>query len=170
MRLYGLIMFTVMSTAPFTAIKLTKPEKKYFPQAEKKTAGNFEPVAVIELFTSQGCSSCPPADRLLAKTNRTSNGRNIFTLSFHVDYWNRLGWADPFSQSAFSKRQEHYVSSLNASGSYTPQAVVNGTTEFVGSNESSLNRAIAKSLNTKTEVSFTKLTPVSKEGNPLKVE
>lgn len=69
----------------------------------------FEPFAVVELFTSQGCSSCPPADELLAKTitGAKKSGKKIFALSFHVDYWNRLGWKDPFSSSNFSQRQKN---------------------------------------------------------------
>jgi len=75
---------------------------------QTKVNGNFEPVAVIELFTSQGCSSCPPADALLAQTitDAKTNGKKILALSFHVDYWNRLGWADPFSSAAYSARQK----------------------------------------------------------------
>lgn len=170
MRLYNFIGLTVMAMAACDTVNVPKTEEKILPEMSINSVGNFEPVAVIELFTSQGCSSCPPADRLLAKTNKNNNGKNIFTLSFHVDYWNRLGWADPFSQNAFSRRQAQYVSSLRASGSYTPQMVVNGSTEFVGSNESSLNRAITRALNTKSEVSFTKLNTDSRDGAPLKVE
>ncbi len=69
--------------------------------------GSFEPVAVIELFTSQGCSSCPSADKLLSQTITTAKnkGQKIFGLSYHVDYWNRLGWSDPFSNKLYSQRQ-----------------------------------------------------------------
>ncbi len=84
----------------------------------KNTTGVFAPVAVVELFTSQGCSSCPSADKLLAQTINNSNGKKIFALSFHVDYWNRLGWADPFSNAAFLKRQNDYVTALNINGAY----------------------------------------------------
>ena len=91
--------------------------------------------AVVELFTSQGCSSCPPADRLLSSllAEAEKEGKNIFPLSFHVDYWNRLGWRDPYSSSDFSKRQRRYATALS-SGVYAPQMVFKGREECVGSN------------------------------------
>ena len=97
-------------------------------EQQNMSIGAFQPVAVLELFTSQGCSSCPAADRLLARTisNAGKDGKNVFALSFHVDYWNRLGWPDPFSTKEYSDRQSQYASQLNLSGVYTPQIVVNG--------------------------------------------
>ncbi|MCR9142817.1 MAG: DUF1223 domain-containing protein [bacterium] len=92
---------------------------------------------VIELFTSQGCSSCPPADRVLSLLRQTGqiDGIPIVTLSEHVDYWNRLGWTDPYSQAVFSDRQAAYARSINRSNRiYTPQMVVDGREEFVGHN------------------------------------
>jgi hypothetical protein len=120
----------------------------------------FEPFAVVELFTSQGCSSCPPADALLARTiaDAKTSGKKIFALSFHVDYWNRLGWKDPFSSSNFSQRQKDYVTALNLDGAYTPQMVINGSSQFVGSDNSSLTQSLTKALNTKAAVNFTTLT------------
>ena len=93
----------------------------------------YEPVAVLELFTSQGCSSCPPADDNLGELAEQANQGllNVIPLSFHVDYWNRLGWKDPYSQAAFSERQRWYGEKFGRV--YTPQVVVNGTDEFVGS-------------------------------------
>src|SRR5579871_2087026 len=85
----------------------------------------FAPVAVLELFTSQGCSSCPPADELLGKYISKEN-ENIFPLSFHVDYWNHLGWKDIFSMAAYSERQKKYASLLNLETIYTPQLIING--------------------------------------------
>lgn len=119
-----------------------------------------QPFAVIELFTSQGCSSCPPADRLLSQTiaEAKKDGRNIIALSFHVDYWNRLGWADPFSDKAYSQRQSEYVSAMHLRSAYTPQMVVNGKYEFVGSNTGDLNTALDKSLKTKPAAGFKSLT------------
>ncbi|GAB3982925.1 hypothetical protein GCM10028806_55580 [Spirosoma terrae] len=95
-----------------------------------------EPVAVVELFTSQGCSSCPSADHLLTETlaDAAKTNRNIIGLSFHVDYWDRLGWKDPFSNHAFTKRQYAYGEHFKLKGVYTPQEIVNGQQEFVGSN------------------------------------
>ena len=102
--------------------------------------------AVIELFTSEGCSSCPPADAVVAKIEKESAGKPIYILAFHVDYWNRLGWKDGFSSAAYSQRQNQYARWLNLSSVYTPQIVVNGRTEFVGSEEGTLRNAIKTNL------------------------
>jgi hypothetical protein len=98
---------------------------------------------LIELFTSEGCSSCPPADRLLEKI-AAENNADVYVLSFHVDYWNYIGWKDPFSQARFSDRQRNYARQFSLESIYTPQVVVNGITEFVGSDEQRLRAAIAK--------------------------
>ncbi len=98
---------------------------------------------VVELFTSQGCSSCPPADRLLARLAASGEG-DVIPLSFHVDYWNYIGWTDPFSSSEWSKRQRGYAESLGAGRIYTPQAVINGRAECVGSNETRVREEIAR--------------------------
>lgn len=104
--------------------------------------------AVVELFTSQGCSSCPPADRLLTQLDELASEQNlpIFTLSMHVDYWNRLGWTDPYSSRQFTQRQHAYADAANSRSVYTPQMVVNGEAEFVGSDSAKAKRAIIKAL------------------------
>ncbi len=94
---------------------------------------------VLELFTSQGCSSCPPADRLLRAVGEQPK---VIALSFHVDYWNHLGWRDPFSDARWSGRQEAYARRLAGGRLYTPQLVVNGLRHFVGSDRASLERAL----------------------------
>jgi len=99
----------------------------------------------MELFTSQGCSSCPPADALLAEYV-TSNNTQIIPLSFHVDYWNRLGWADPFSSNAYSVRQQWYSEHLPKGSVYTPQLIVNGRGEAVGNNRNSVKNLVQKEL------------------------
>ncbi|WP_461449919.1 DUF1223 domain-containing protein [Mucilaginibacter sp.] len=111
-----------------------------------KTTSSDKGFAVIELFTSEGCSSCPPADAVIAKVEKESTDKPIYILAFHVDYWNRLGWKDVFSSSAYSQRQNQYAQWLNLSSVYTPQIVVNGRTEFVGSEEGTLRNAIKTSL------------------------
>ncbi|HEY3770974.1 MAG TPA: DUF1223 domain-containing protein [Candidatus Angelobacter sp.] len=100
---------------------------------------------VVELFTSEGCSSCPPADELLGHLRQDLSARNIqvIPLGFHVDYWNSLGWKDRFSSADFSARQEQYARSLKVDGPYTPQMVVDGETEFVGSSSGQANSAIS---------------------------
>lgn len=105
-------------------------------------------VAVVELFTSQGCSSCPPADETLQQiaVAARSNDLPVYTLSFHVDYWNRLGWTDPYSDPTYTKRQQAYARAIRSTRIYTPQMIVNGTTEFVGSHRSKANDAIKQAL------------------------
>jgi len=90
---------------------------------------------VVELFTSEGCSSCPPADGLLKKLSEDQPFDNIevIALEEHVDYWNHLGWRDPYSSSDFTQRQNDYASSLPRGGVYTPQMVIDGRVQFVGS-------------------------------------
>ncbi len=102
---------------------------------------------VVELFTSEGCSDCPPADRLLYRLEQTQPvpGAEIIALEQHVDYWDNEGWRDPFSSAQFTQRQADYVRSLHASTAYTPQMVVDGATEFVGSDERAALAAIAES-------------------------
>ncbi|MDT0608451.1 DUF1223 domain-containing protein [Croceitalea rosinachiae] len=101
----------------------------------------YEPIVVLELFTSQGCSSCPPADILLDKA-KSNYPENVFALSYHVDYWNYIGWEDPFSKSAFSVKQRAYNQKFRSRSNYTPQMVVNGLEHFVGSNQSKLTSKI----------------------------
>jgi hypothetical protein len=108
--------------------------------------GGGEPFAVVELFTSEGCSSCPPAERLLADIARRGDGRNVMTLEFHVDYWNSGGWTDPWSSAAWTARQESYIQVLRESSPYTPQMIVNGTHAFVGSDREAAGRAIDAAL------------------------
>ena len=94
---------------------------------------------VVELFTSQGCSSCPPADRLLATL---ANDTLVAPLSFHIDYWNDLGWVDPYSQAAWTERQHRYARALGDTRVYTPELVVGGTVAMVGSNASQVRSAL----------------------------
>ena len=102
--------------------------------------------AVVELFTSEGCSSCPPADELVAKVQQENSAKPVYILAFHVDYWDFQGWKDVFSKSEFTRRQYQYSAWLRTESVYTPQIVVNGKREFVGSEESSLRNAISQSL------------------------
>jgi hypothetical protein len=104
-------------------------------------------VAVVELFTSQGCSSCPPADRLLSRLAQDSKYQGkVIPLSFHVDYWNHIGWTDPFSSARWSDRQKAYARVFRSNRIYTPQVVVNGRTEGVGSQEGVVLGKISEAL------------------------
>jgi hypothetical protein len=133
-------------------ISLTSLLAFSFSEMDRKSAySNF---VVLELFTSQGCSSCPSADKLLAKTYEEAqkNHKQLFVLSYHVDYWDRLGWKDPFSQSLFTKRQYEYANQFGLQGVYTPQVVINGAKEFVGSDARKLNSALESNLNPKAKI------------------
>lgn len=102
--------------------------------------------AVVELFTSEGCSSCPPADDLVARIQKEDKDRPVYLLAFHVDYWDRLGWKDVFSSATYTDRQRQYARWLKVQSVYTPQIVVNGKKEFVGSEASTLRSTIEKDL------------------------
>ena len=106
---------------------------------------------VVELFTSEGCSSCPPADKLLEKLRSD----DVLVLSFHVDYWNQLGWRDPFSSPEYTIRQRQYAGLFKLDQVYTPQMIVGGETEFVGSNSKLATAAISKAKNRRIVQSLT---------------
>jgi hypothetical protein len=125
--------------------------------ANAKTAGNSGPV-VVELFTSEGCSSCPPADALLVKLTEKQRleKEEIIALEEHVDYWDQLGWRDPFSSAEWTGRQEKYAAAFGNGTVYTPQMVVDGRAEFVGSREREARRVIEEMAGiAKTEVHAT---------------
>ena len=102
------------------------------------------PAVLVELFTSEGCSSCPPADELLSRLagKQAPNGPLIVALSEHVTYWNHDGWVDPFSQELFTQRQNGYARAFRIDGPYTPQAVVDGRRQMVGSDGTGILKAI----------------------------
>ena len=116
----------------------------YFAVPQNTGDGSPASVAIVELFTSEGCSSCPPADALLRQINlkRTSAGQLIVGISEHVTYWDSGAWRDPFSSQKFTDRQSAYASRLSPDGSYTPQMVLNGREQFVGSDAEALEQAL----------------------------
>lgn len=117
----------------------------FLPGKDRAGPGKTRPV-LIELFTSEGCSSCPPADALLQQLDKTQpvNGAQVVVLSEHVDYWNHLGWRDPYSSRLFSDRQESYVRHFGLASAYTPQMIVDGSAEFVGNDLQQADQAIQK--------------------------
>ena len=118
------------------------------------TPALIDPV-VVELFTSQGCSSCPPADRLISRLGDPKLRGRVIPLAFHVDYWDRLGWRDPFSSPAWTTRQEEYARAMGLHGTYTPQIVVAGSRECVGSDQSKVMAAIQAEANGRRPVKIT---------------
>jgi len=139
MKSFKIFLFIAIVAISALALSSFTNKNRSLPVADKG-------FAVVELFTSEGCSSCPPADAVVAKIEKESAGKPIYILAFHVDYWNRLGWKDVFSSAAYSERQNQYAQWLNLSSVYTPQVVVNGRTEFVGSEEGTLRNAIKTNL------------------------
>ncbi len=128
-----------------TATAQTRETKQNQPTKPAETKA--KPTVLVELFTSEGCSSCPPADRVLSQLEKQQPNGNaeIITLALHVDYWNYLGWKDEFSSKQFSERQSGYAERFKLDSIYTPQMVVDGQTQFVGSNLGTAQKAISDS-------------------------
>ncbi|MEO0571045.1 MAG: DUF1223 domain-containing protein [Bacteroidota bacterium] len=140
-------------------IEATKPEEIVLVE------GQFEPIVVLELFTSQGCSSCPPADVLLDRAKK-QHPNNVFALSYHVDYWNYIGWEDPFSSKQYTTKQSFYNRKLGYRGNYTPEMVINGREHFVGSNGAKVNAKITQYGKIKAENGID-LSGTKRNGNSL---
>lgn len=152
----AILACSVVSMTPTAAQSGTRTPRSTASSVAKQTPSRSGPtgstgIAVVELFTSQSCNSCPPADAALRQVAEIASKRDlaVYVLSFHVDYWNRLGWSDPYSSDGFSKRQRQYASSVGSRRVYTPQMIVSGTTEFVGSNKAKAYAAINASLKEK---------------------
>ena len=128
------------------AVALDVQASSHGKSREQVRAGATATPVLVELFTSEGCSSCPPADDVLQKlkAEQSVSGAHIIALGQHVDYWNRLGWTDPYSSHDFSDRQNRYAGTFHSDSVYTPQMVVDGKTEFVGSDAGKARSAIAE--------------------------
>lgn len=156
-----MILKNLLGTAAFVAIMFTVSAFSCTSSAEEiheNPVSENKGFAVLELFTSEGCSSCPSADQLMGKIGQQYKDQSVYILAYHVDYWNNLGWKDKFSSTENSKRQQQYAQTLH-SQIYTPQLVVNGKKEFVGSDENAIENAIQTALlnsnNTKIDLSAT---------------
>jgi hypothetical protein len=145
----GYVAFSLMERDVTSTNAARTPFTRQANQSELPKNGT--PV-VVELFTSEGCSTCPPADKLLAalEDKQPVPGAEVIALEEHVDYWNSQGWNDPFSSVEFTNRQNDYEHSLHASTAFTPQMVVDGMAQFVGSNAKAALAAIAKATESST--------------------
>ena len=142
--LLPIIIFSVsLLTISFSTVSL-----------KNKMAKEQDGFALIELFTSEGCSSCPPADEAVEEIQKKYNDNDVLVLSYHVDYLNKLGWKDIFSDASFTQRQEYYSNIFRLNNIYTPQVVVNGKKEFLGSDKSKLISSIEEQLNERSAVSI----------------
>lgn len=151
MRYFLIISSSILLVTSVIYLSMTHNEVEA--QAVKPGGG----VAVLELFTSEGCSSCPAADKLLGEMAEIYRGKEmpVYPLAFHVDYWNYLGWHDDYSSPAFTQRQREYGDAFRLSSIYTPQLVVNGKEEFVGSSRSKIVDAITRALSEGSTVKLT---------------
>ena len=158
----GVIFFATTSIRSFDYFKGSMQGEKVQVKPASAWAGS---PAIVELFTSEGCSSCPAAEVVL-EAAQSKYANEVIVLSYHVDYWDRLGWKDPFSQSIFSDRQRQYAQQFNLQSVYTPQAIVNGQLQFVGSNKQQLYNAIEAGSHT-SNPSATSLENITIQNNQL---
>ncbi|KPH14896.1 thioredoxin family protein [Chryseobacterium sp. ERMR1:04] len=143
-----MILKNLIGTAAFVALMFIVSAFVYKNKTEESPnslSSKNNGFAVLELFTSEGCSSCPPADALMGEIEKEYKDKPVYILSYHVDYWNHLGWKDKFSSAENSERQQQYSRTLR-SQVYTPQLVINGKKEFVGSDQNAVESAIQNAL------------------------
>jgi hypothetical protein len=147
MKLFIALFLMVSGVVTFTTLNRRQASFAVSPETETaKTAGPNATAVVVELFTSEGCSSCPPADEVLSKLDKSQSihGIEVITLGEHVDYWNKLGWIDPYSSPEFSARQSRYADAFGQESVYTPQMIVDGRDEFVGADWNKAREAITR--------------------------
>ncbi|MGB2592566.1 MAG: DUF1223 domain-containing protein [Candidatus Acidiferrum sp.] len=157
----GMLLLVMPKLAPPRAAAAQSPEAK----------ADRVPV-IVELFTSEGCSSCPPADELLSKleTLQPVKGAEIIGLEEHVDYWNQDGWMDPYSDAAWTARQQEYVYKFKGKSPFTPQMIVDGQSQFVGNDSKEALNAIREDVRqAKAQVSITTEASTKKDAERLEV-
>lgn len=149
--LFAIAFLVPAFTLWFCTSSTTVKEKEKNIQTSKTNLPVTKNIAVLELFTSQGCSSCPPADKILGNYISKSN---VIPLSFHVDYWDRLGWKDPYSAHEYSQRQYKYASELKTDV-YTPQLIINGQSEMIGSDADKISSTLSKVFSEEPDATLT---------------
>jgi hypothetical protein len=165
------LMITVISLLMATFLAWESKAGIVAQTQSSQTADAREPV-VVELFTSEGCSSCPPADALLAAldTRQPFGSAEIIAIEEHVTYWDEQGWKDPFSSSSWTTRQYDYAGPLHNGNPYTPQMVVDGTAGFVGSGGTKARQEIEKAAATrKAKVEISEVSPIENNSVALKI-
>lgn len=162
-------VFSLIATIAFGGLVIANTANAQSPIRKTASTTSDQGFAVVELFTSQGCSSCPSADENLAAITKQAerDGKKVITLSFHVDYWNYLGWKDPYSTAEATKRQRLYAGVHGSKQVYTPQMVVNGTTELLGSSSEKSKVAIQAAIKKRPRSSLRLSTKT--EGNKIEV-
>ena len=173
-KLFVVAFVAVLLAASAVAFAFMRAQKSHKSDAQASNPGATRARApvVVELFTSEGCSSCPPADALLARMDETQpvEGAEVIALAQHVDYWNYLGWSDPFSSHEFSERQGAYSRAFGKDGVYTPQMVVDGRAEFAGGNSGKAFDEIARAAREpKAEVLLTRADAQGKADAPVRL-
>ena len=167
----GILFFTLIATYG-AGMFLVLGSQEMDPANEFSLEPIGESFAVVELFTSEGCYSCPPADRLVSQIIDKANesGQRIFPLSFHVDYWDYLGWKDAYSSAAFSERQRRYAFTWRSNRVYTPQMVINGEHEFVGSNAAKAQQYITEALEGDAQLKIDLAPILDQKNNSIQVD
>lgn len=150
MKLLIGILCILSGVIAFTALRQRNSEEVLNEHPTPVTPSHSPVPVLVELFTSEGCSSCPPADALLSKLVKaeTIPGVEVIALGEHVDYWNNLGWTDPYSKADFSQRQRDYSAAFDLDSVYTPQMIIDGQEEFVGGDWNRARAAILKAAQT----------------------
>tara|TARA_R110001632_G_scaffold42605_6_gene107888 strand:+ start:274 stop:1011 length:738 start_codon:yes stop_codon:yes gene_type:complete len=143
----------------FFSLLLAKPSSNDEPTIKKK------PFVVVQLFTSLGCSYCPPADELMTEIKEDYQDQEVYVLSYHVDYWDRKGWKDPFSKKSFTELQYSYAKQFKQRRVYTPQVVINGKDYFNGTYRSKLKKKIKNYLKKEAKNTITLSYSKNEDGN-----